>query len=194
MPTPTGTVAITLVGTYVDGTKPRKGKLVFTLITPPPVGVEPYVATSQTAILDATDGTFSIDLLTTTDDVTFPDGWVWQVEQYWSDGFYEKFNIALLHSMVSPVDISSLTPVGVSGVSKYATKADVSAVTAKLFAQMLQVTAATVWTFDHNLGYYPTITVVDDQNNAVAAQVNYATINQVIITLGRAMSGRAFAS
>lgn len=51
-----------------------------------------------------------------------------------------------------------------------------------------------VWTADHNLGRYPSITVVDSADTVVIGDAQYTSINQVILTFSAAFSGRAFFS
>lgn len=49
-----------------------------------------------------------------------------------------------------------------------------------------------VWTIPHNLGRYPSITVVDTLNNTVYPDVSYTDNNTVQITHGSAFAGKAY--
>ncbi len=55
-----------------------------------------------------------------------------------------------------------------------------------------QSIALSVWTVLHNLGRYMSVTVVDDAGNKVEPDVTYVSINEIRITHGAAMTGRAF--
>lgn len=58
----------------------------------------------------------------------------------------------------------------------------------------IQSTAASVWTIDHNMGFWPNVTVVSSGNDQIEGDVEYTTINQVVITFSGAFAGRAFLS
>tara|TARA_R110001592_G_scaffold625_2_gene3283 strand:+ start:1368 stop:1907 length:540 start_codon:yes stop_codon:yes gene_type:complete len=53
-------------------------------------------------------------------------------------------------------------------------------------------TAATVWTITHNLGKYPSVTIVDGDSVIVIGQVDYLSTNQVQITFSNPFAGCAF--
>lgn len=55
-----------------------------------------------------------------------------------------------------------------------------------------QGTPATTWSIFHNLGKYPSVSVVDSSNNEVVGDVNYNSANQVTITFSAAFSGKAY--
>lgn len=55
-----------------------------------------------------------------------------------------------------------------------------------------QTTAAAVWTIQHNLGKYPSVTVVDSAGDECEGGVDYVGLNTVILTFSLAFSGRAF--
>lgn len=57
-----------------------------------------------------------------------------------------------------------------------------------------QPTPANVWTINHNLGFNPNITVQDSAGSTVEGDINYVSINQVIITFSGAFSGVAYLS
>ncbi len=54
-----------------------------------------------------------------------------------------------------------------------------------------QMSAATVWTINHNLGRYPAVTVTDYSGNVVYGDVLYVSTNQVTITFSGAEGGYA---
>lgn len=57
-----------------------------------------------------------------------------------------------------------------------------------------QAIPSATWTVAHNLGYYPSVTVVDSSKREVEGQVEYIDINNVIITFAAAFSGSAYFS
>lgn len=58
----------------------------------------------------------------------------------------------------------------------------------------VQDTAVTTWTINHNLGYYPSVTVVDSAGSEVVGDVTYPDANTVTATFGGAFGGRAYLS
>jgi hypothetical protein len=55
-----------------------------------------------------------------------------------------------------------------------------------------QVTPATLWNVTHNLGKFPSVTVVDSANTVIQAQVNQISVNSLDIILNNATSGKAY--
>lgn len=49
-----------------------------------------------------------------------------------------------------------------------------------------------VWTIPHNLDKYPSVTVVDTLNNKIEPDIKYLDENNVQITHGVALAGKAF--
>lgn len=52
--------------------------------------------------------------------------------------------------------------------------------------------ASAVWTVQHNLDKYPSVTVVDSAENEIVAEVEYLDKNTVQITMTGASKGRAY--
>lgn len=50
------------------------------------------------------------------------------------------------------------------------------------------------WTIDHNLGFNPNTTVQDTAGTTVEGEINYVSINQLILTFSAAFSGEAYLS
>lgn len=59
------------------------------------------------------------------------------------------------------------------------------------YTQCFEVAAAK-WTITHNLGKYPSVTVVDSANTVVVGNVDYTTSNSLVITFNAAFSGCVF--
>lgn len=55
-----------------------------------------------------------------------------------------------------------------------------------------QSPASSVWTIEHSLDNYPTVTVVDSAGNVVIGDVQYQDRNTVVITFESAFSGKAY--
>ena len=55
-----------------------------------------------------------------------------------------------------------------------------------------QGVASAVWTVQHNLNKYPSVTVVDSSENVIIADVEYVDVNTVKITMNGASKGRAY--
>jgi hypothetical protein len=55
-----------------------------------------------------------------------------------------------------------------------------------------QLTASASWIVTHDLNKKPSVTVVDDGNNVVFADVQYINENTLIITFTGAISGKAY--
>lgn len=55
-----------------------------------------------------------------------------------------------------------------------------------------QGVASAVWTVQHNLNKYPSVTVVDSSENVIIADVEYIDANTVKITMKGASKGRAY--
>lgn len=55
-----------------------------------------------------------------------------------------------------------------------------------------QQTASLTWVVDHNLGKYPSVTVVDTSGNEFTSDVFYNSLNQLTITHSVAFSGKAY--
>jgi hypothetical protein len=55
-----------------------------------------------------------------------------------------------------------------------------------------QPIALTPWTVDHNLGKFPDVTVVDSSLNEVETDIQYISLNRVVITMAISLAGKAF--
>lgn len=57
-----------------------------------------------------------------------------------------------------------------------------------------QSVSASTWTISHNLGFFPSVSVVDSGGNMVIGDVLYITENQVSISFSAAFGGKAYFS
>lgn len=55
-----------------------------------------------------------------------------------------------------------------------------------------QSLASIQWTVNHNLGKYPSVTIVDSAGDEVEGNVNHIGLNQLVISFSAAFGGRAF--
>ena len=55
-----------------------------------------------------------------------------------------------------------------------------------------QTSSLSTWSITHNLGKFPSVTVVDSARSVVVGEVNMTNINEVEITFSAAFSGKAY--
>ena len=55
-----------------------------------------------------------------------------------------------------------------------------------------QISSAAVWDIQHNLGKFPSVSVVDSAGSIVVGEVVYIDENQLRITFSAAFAGKAF--
>jgi hypothetical protein len=55
-----------------------------------------------------------------------------------------------------------------------------------------QTTTATSWTITHNMGKYPSVTIVDSANTYVVGQVDYINNNSLTVSFKSAFKGKAY--
>jgi len=57
-----------------------------------------------------------------------------------------------------------------------------------------QGSSASTWTINHNLGFYPSVTVVDNGDNVVVGDVNYISTNSLTVSFSAVFGGKAYLS
>ena len=55
-----------------------------------------------------------------------------------------------------------------------------------------QITPATTWVIEHNLGKFPSISVIDTANTVVTGEYTYNNINKVTLTFSAGFAGTAY--
>lgn len=55
-----------------------------------------------------------------------------------------------------------------------------------------QAAIASSWTINHNLGFFPNVTVLDNSNRILETYIEYNNINTATIIMNSAASGKAF--
>lgn len=48
------------------------------------------------------------------------------------------------------------------------------------------------WEIDHNMNKYPSVMLVDQDNNVIGADIKYINKNKIVVNLSEAICGRAF--
>lgn len=57
-----------------------------------------------------------------------------------------------------------------------------------------QLSSASTWTITHNLGFFPSVTVIDSGNNTVIGNVTYISENQLSVSFNATFGGKAYLS
>lgn len=55
-----------------------------------------------------------------------------------------------------------------------------------------QSVASAMWTVNHSLGKFPSVTVVDSSGREVEGDVSHTNVNQTVLTFGAAFAGKAY--
>lgn len=55
-----------------------------------------------------------------------------------------------------------------------------------------QSVASNIWTIDHNMDKFPSVSIVDSAENIVIGEILYSTSNRVILTFAAPFSGKAY--
>jgi hypothetical protein len=55
-----------------------------------------------------------------------------------------------------------------------------------------QLMPSASWVIDHNLGRWPSVTVIDSGNSVIIANVAYVTSDRVVVSFGSPTSGKAY--
>lgn len=87
--------------------------------------------------------------------------------------------------------ISITTP---SGTNSFGTPGTTEIVVPDLAYSHTQGTANATWTINHNLDFYPNVTVLDSAGTIVEGEIAYTSRNQVVLTFSAAFSGKAYLS
>ena len=77
-------------------------------------------------------------------------------------------------------------------LSQYTTEQDVKNIISNARHVHYQGTASLVWTITHNLGWKPSIAVVDMSQNVVVGDVSYPSTNVAVVTFSGEFSGYAY--
>jgi hypothetical protein len=97
-------------------------------------------------------------------------------------------NSDFLDVMVTPTNTNG----SVSNSKHYIIAVSATAVSGDRKYEHEQSSAADTWTIDHNLNKKPAVSVVDSLENIVICEVEYTSLNQVVLTFDTPYSGKAY--
>ena len=191
---------ITVTGTYkkADGTTPASGNVTFLATNPMTDASNNQIVapTLVTGILNGS-GVFSVTLTATTDTTTQPSGTTYEVTENIDEAFQVKYNIAVPHdSQGGTLDVADVTPATTPITSfNYATQQYVSSIVTDANAFTFdQQTPATTWSITHNLGFKPSVFVVDTSDNVCYGDVQYTSVDALTVTFTQSFAGKAYLS
>ena len=142
-------------------------------------------------------GAFSVTLTATTDTTTQPSGTTYEVTENIDEAFQVKYNIAVPHDSVGgTLDVADVTPATTPITSyNYATQQYVSSIVTDANAFTFdQQTPATTWSITHNLGFKPSVFVVDTSDNVCYGDVQYTSVDALTVTFTQSFAGKAYLS
>ena len=175
-----------------------------------------------TAILDE-NGAIEVVLTATDGEFTTPRGVTYEVTERIEDSNENKFFITLPEdSPNGTVDLADIAPniptvitqtyatkqyvdsmVGSASTLEFTPTNEISSTTVQGAIEEVrakskyvhnQATAATVWNIQHNLKFFPNVTIVDSGENYVIGDVQYVDFNNVIVTFAHLFGGKAYLS
>jgi hypothetical protein len=79
-------------------------------------------------------------------------------------------------STVTAVTVGPQGPQGPAGSAAY---------------EFVQASPATIWTINHNLGYRPSVEILDAGSQEIDGEVAHPSVNQTVVTLNPASAGLA---
>lgn len=193
MTLPPNTQVVRIFGTFLkpDGTA-HKGEIEFRPTTPT-YGGGVVVLAPVKARLDPT-GSFSVEVVTSDNDVLNPDGWTYHVTEMFSGGAYRAYDI-IAPNNVSEVNLEDLASTAPSApIQRYATTTELAALADRLYHHHVQDIADDEWVITHALGYRPNVTITDTTDDVVWGDVRYPSVSEVRITFSAPLAGRALLS
>ena len=192
------TIAVT--GTYLqaDNSTPATGNVSFIAATAMTDAANDQIVapTFVTATLNGS-GAFSINLTATNDTTTSPSGVTYEVTENIDLAGQNKYNIEVPYN--SPgltLDLADITP-AINPITSYsyATQAYVATAIAGQTAYTHdQQSPSTSWSVAHNLGFKPSVFVVDTSDNVCFGDILYTTANALTITFAQSFGGKAYLS
>jgi len=169
-------------------------------------------------------GVFSVTLTATDDTTTTPTGVTYEVTERITDAAENKYNIAVpKNSPSATLNLADVTPVHTPVTSyAYATTSyvdskigatapnipfnatdEISATTVQAAIEEVrskskythdQQSPATTWSITHNLGFRPSVSVVDTSENQCLGDVTYTSDNALTVTFLQSFGGKAYLS
>jgi hypothetical protein len=105
-------------------------------------------------------------------------------------GVYRVQGVEALQNNVLKISVDLLLSNGtITNGDPAVISADISSVDRHFKTPLLE---GTVWEIEHNLGKFPSVTVVDTANNVIYSDVAYDDLNNVTITFASSVTGYAY--
>ena len=142
-------------------------------------------------------GAISVTLTATDDTTTQPTGTTYEVTENIDEAGQNKYNIEVpYNSTGGTLDLADITPVITPITSySYATQAYVDTVIASQHAFTFdQQSPATTWSITHNLGFKPSVFVVDTSDTVCFGDIEYTNNNALTVTFAQSFAGKAYLS
>lgn len=191
---------ITVTGTYkeADGTTAASGNVTFIASTTMTDSSNNQIIapTLATGTLNGS-GAISVSLTATDDSTTQPTGVTYEVTENINGAGQNKYNIAIPASSVGgTLDLADITPATNPITSyNYATQAYVTSSIADQTAYThTQESPSTTWSITHNLGFRPSVFVVDTSDNVCYGDVVYTSTDALTVTFAQSFGGKAYLS
>ena len=191
---------ITVTGTYKqsDGTTAASGNVTFLAATTMTDSSNNQIVapTLVTGTLNGS-GTFSVSLTATNDSTTQPTGVTYEVTENIDGAGQNKYNIEIpYNSPGAALDLADVTPATTPITSyNYATQAYVAtSIAAQTAYTHTQESPATTWSITHNLGFRPSVFVVDTSENVCYGDVTYNSADALTVTFAQSFGGKAYLS
>jgi hypothetical protein len=192
------TIAVTGTFLQADNSTPATGNVSFIASTSMTDSSNNQIIapTLVTATLNGS-GSISVNLTATTDSTTSPTGVTYEVTENINGAGQNKYNIAVPHNQPgATLDLADVTPATTPIASyNYATQSYVNDVISTSNAYTFtQESPATTWSVTHNLGFHPSVFVVDTSDTVCVGNVVYTSANALTITFAQSFGGKAYLS
>lgn len=186
---PPGVTTVTVKGEYLDANgKPRKGLVQFRPATTLEVGGVAVIGAMVRARLDR-EGKFAVSLATH-EDFDAAGGFPYNIEELFDGGTYDAYSIKVPTSP-DTLDLNTATKYARTFLTPYATKAELQELESRLSYYHVVYEPSTEWLVTHNLGYKPSVKVIDSTGEVVIPDIEYVDDNTVRITFANPTFGEA---
>ena len=192
------TITVTASYKKADGTTAASGNVTF-------LATNPMTDSSNNSIVAPTlvtgtlngSGAISVSLTATDNTTTQPTGTTYEVTENIDEAGQVKYNISVpFNSTGGTMDLADVTPVTTPITSyTYATQAYVNTVVASQHAYThTQESPSTTWSITHNLGFKPSVFVVDTSDTVCFGDIDYTSTNALTVTFAQSFAGKAYLS
>ena len=137
------------------------------------------------AVVDATNLTLDIVPQDTADISTVYSALVWDVQIQEAGGAVRTVASGTLQV---ELDVTQQTATSIPVYTSQPPVPGSGSATAFVHTQSV---AADAWIINHNLGYFPHVTVLNSSNNEIEAEVSNTSVNQVVVSFSAPQTGQA---